>query len=166
MSLSFPTMNSVTPLATVTLAIWAAGVTYRSWRDSREKIRLDLFNRRFDIYLRTLTFYLQLIVWTDAEEQKALTDPFVKASREARFIFPSKSGVYEYLQEFATRAFRITHYNETIKSFPPGAALYDEESNKVRMKLVLQRTEDANWILGSIEKLERLMKPYMSFERL
>jgi len=153
-------MNTVTLLATVLLALWAAVVTYRSWRDSREKIRLDLFNRRFDIYLRTLSLYQELLDWKDTDEQKALVDPFLKASREARFIFPSNSGVYEYLEEFGLHALGIIHSKAPMTMYP------EEEMPQERADLIAVRLEHAKWIRNSIGKLEDLMKPYMSFERL
>ena len=160
MSVPLPTINNVTPLATVVLAIWAAVFTYRSWRDSREKIRLDLFDRRFDIYLRTLSLYQVLLNWKDTDEQKALVDPFLKAGREARFIFPSNSGGYEYLEEFGLQALGIIHFKASM-------ALYPEEGmHHARADLIAARLDHAKWIRNSIVKLEDLMKPYMSFERL
>ena len=165
-------MNAIlvttTSVATSVIAICALVLTFRSWRDNRDKIRLDLFNRRFAIYQRVLVIYQELIVWQDRDDQKALIQPFIEASREALFIFPRKSGVYEYIQEFWEHTWKITRFTETMTIFPrQEMALYpDEEMSKQRQKLVMERVEHANWIAGSLTKLEKLMTDSMSFERL
>lgn len=165
-------MNAIlvttTSVATSVIAICALVLTFRSWRDNRDKIRLDLFNRRFAIYQRVLVIYQELIVWQDRDDQKALIQPFIEASREALFIFPRKSGVYEYMQEFWEHAWKITRHREMMAIFPrEEMALYpNEEMSKQRHKLVADRMEHGKWILASMTELEKLMKDSMSFERL
>src|SRR5665213_3562331 len=100
MHMTAATLATTTSVVASVIAVCAFVLAWWGWRDNRDKIRLDLFNRRFAIYQRVLVFYQELIVWEDREDQKALIPPFIEATREALFIFPRKSGVYEYLQEF------------------------------------------------------------------
>ncbi len=117
-------LATTTSIATSVIAICALVLTFRGWRDNREKIRLDLFSRRFTIYQRVLVFYQELIVWQDRDDQKALIQPFIEASREALFIFPQKSGVYEYLQEFWNHSWKITRFTEAAR---PLMALHEHQ---------------------------------------
>lgn len=144
--------------ATVTalVAVCVAVIAYRQWRTAQERLRFDLYNRRFDIYSRVLDFYHELLVWQGTPDQKALQLPFWKASREARFVFPVE--VFNILQDFSTRAFAITQF-ENLKPFLGSIGV--EES----IKRVNQRTDDVNWILTSLEKLETSMAPYLDFHK-
>ena len=153
-------LATTTSVATSVIAVCALVLTFRSWRDNREKIRLDLFNRRFAIYQRVLVIYQELIVWQDRDDQKALIQPFIEASREALFIFPRKSGVYEYIQEIWSHMWTITRFAEAAKP------LRDCQMNQELEKLSMERKEHVNWILVSMTELEKLMKDSMSFERL
>lgn len=158
--MSINAILATTSVATSVIAVSALVLTFRSWQDNRDKIRLDLFDRRFAIYQRVLVLYQQLIVWQDSDDQKALIPPFIEASREALFIFPRKSGVYEYIQEFWNHTWKIANFREASKP------LRDSGMNEEFVKLFNERTEHVNWILASINKLEKLMKDSMSFERL
>ena len=160
------TLLIATSIATSVIAGCALVLTFQGWRDNRDKLRLDLFNRRFSIYQRVLVYYKALLVWKGTEEQKALIPPFIEASREALFIFPKKSGVYEHLQTFWNHSWKIVTHQEVMTVFA-GADLYgDEETRKQRRKVVDERMESGTWILSSLTELEKLMKKSMSFERL
>jgi hypothetical protein len=153
-------LTTTTSVSASIIAVCALVLTFQGWRDKRVKIRLDLFNRRFAIYQRVLVLYQELIVWEDREDQKALIQPFIEASREALFIFPRKSGVYEYIQEFWEHTWRIANFKEASQP------LRDCGMNQELAKLINERTDHVNWILSSMTKLEGLMKDSMSFERL
>jgi hypothetical protein len=153
-------LTTTTSVAASIIAVCALVLTFRSWQDNRDKIRLDLFDRRFAIYQRVLSFYQELIVWQDRDDQKALIQPFIEASREALFIFPRKSGVYEYIQEFWNHTWKITSFKEASKP------LRDCGMNQELAELANERVKHVNWILVSMTELEKLMKDSMSFERL
>lgn len=52
-------------IATVAIAIYVAFVGTFQWITAREKLRLDLYDRRFDVYARTVEFMQSLMFWTD-----------------------------------------------------------------------------------------------------
>jgi hypothetical protein len=96
--------------------------------------------------------------WSDTPEQEALKTPFLKAVRESRFMFPKKSGVHEYLEEFSTHSFYIVNFAQTRDAF---AGIPEEQ-----VKLALIRTEHVNWILSSMAVLEDKMSSTLRFENL
>lgn len=141
---------------TTAVAIYVAKISKRQWRTNHEKLRLDLYVRRFDIYLRVLPLQRELLLWEGTSDQLALLGPFDKAFRESRFLFPKSSGVYTLLDEFHKRAFKIVHF-ENLK--PQLQTLGVEEG----LEYVNERTENVNWIAGSLEKLEDMMAPFLNF---
>jgi hypothetical protein len=155
-------------VATAIVAVIALVLSYRSSQDNRDKIRLDLFNRRFTIYQRTLVFYQELIGWRDEQSQKNLIQPFIEASREALFIFPRDSGVYEHLQQFWKHATRIIQHKEMIALVSKAEMMLyeDEDAAATRTRLREERHESSLWLLTSMDRLEKLMQASMSFKRL
>jgi hypothetical protein len=128
----------------------------KQWTISKEKLRLDLFNRRFDLYMRVLDLYQELLRWQAKDEQHALYGLFIKATRESRFIFPRKSGVHSFLEEFQLHATKIVN----------------AESQRVRLEgmnlkkagLEESRLAEEHWILNSMFILEDKMEPYLRFK--
>jgi hypothetical protein len=104
------------PLAISVLSLLFAGA---AWWINREKLRLDLYNRRFDIYSRTLDLLHALETWnpTAAEiSARSLQDSsgldkalkaFTKASRESRFLFDDESGIFKHLEQLHSDAIGI-----------------------------------------------------------
>jgi len=93
---------------------------------SREKLRLDLYNRRFEIYGQVLDYVHALDDWnpTDAERaSRSLQDftdlkrtqrAFIKATREAQFLFKDESGVHKLLEQMHADSFGIIGHRRDI----------------------------------------------------
>ena len=54
------------------------------------KLRLDLYNRRFQIFESIFDFYDALWQWAGTAEQKAVRRKFFRASEEAGFLFSNE----------------------------------------------------------------------------
>ena len=65
-------MNTVAWIALAVSAGSACFAGVASWT-SRERLRLDLYNRRFEIYSRTLDFYHALLEWKPTESERMTT---------------------------------------------------------------------------------------------
>ena len=76
-----------------------------------DKLRLDLYNRRFDLYLRVLALQDVLAGWTGSDREQAVLADFKRAHREARFLFPPESGVAEAFEQFSNASVNITSLN-------------------------------------------------------
>jgi hypothetical protein len=142
-------------VVTTVVAICVAWISFLQWKTNAQKLRLDLYEKRFQIYLRVLAFYQQIVVWEDREDQIASQQPFFTAFRESRFMFPPKSQVYELLKEFHQRAFFVVKFTETrekLRGMP-----------QETMELANKRIEHVNWLLRSIDDIEKGMTPYLKF---
>jgi hypothetical protein len=153
-----PSLKVVTAIATTTVALCVARISWRQWFTNKEKLRLDLYEKRFGVYMRVLDLFQALILWDGSAEQKALTVPFIKAHLESRFLFPESSGIHAYLSEFRDHAFRIMNFDQ-LKSL--GAS-----DRQLYMKYTNERLESATWILSSMEPLEKKLAPYLNFHEI
>ena len=151
-------LRITTPIAATIVSIAVAIISWKQWQISRERLRLDLFNRRFDIFQRVLDFHQELLTWKGSAEQKALYTPFIKAVRESRFIFPKKSGVLPFLEEFQRHSFYIVTFEEARNSM--------QGMNREIGEMAQKKLEHQNWILNSMPTLEDKMEPYLRFEKL
>ncbi len=132
--------TAITSVATIFIAAFVAFINLNQWRISRDKLRLDLFNRRFDVYLRVLDYYQEFFK-VEGVPSDSITTSFIKAVRESRFIFPKASGIFEFLEEFWHRADKFA-------------------------KNIARRDGDAEWILNTMATLETKMEPYVKFKNL
>ena len=83
---------------TLVLAIFVAAIAFLQWRTARNRLSLDLYNKRFDIYVTILDLH-QAVFNGSAEEMEAAATPFVRSFRESQFLFRRKDGIYDTLKK-------------------------------------------------------------------
>ncbi len=115
----------VTAVATVIVAVYVARISRQQWRTNREKLGFDLYQRRFEIYLRVLDFHMAL--WQQDEPKlDVLHVPFMKAFWESKFLFPRESGVYDFLDEYNSRTARVRVYRNPLSAASQGDVSQEE----------------------------------------
>jgi hypothetical protein len=120
---------------------------------SAEKLRLNLYNKRFDIYLRTLKF--QQALFRMGKEDgvfDTLQADFMIASRESKFLFSPESGVYDQLRKLHEAS--LTIMQKIPKDLLPQNKLEHEEKRSAALVL---------WFGPGLEKLEDLMAHDLNF---
>ena len=155
----------------IALAVSAFSVCFTAlatWT-SREKLRLDLYNRRFDVYSRTLDLYHAMLEWRSTELEKRTTSlqdsaelrvaqkAFIKASREAQFLFKDDSGIKAQLEQIHKDSIGIIGLKrDTLpKLSGPDFIPFNDECDAC-----LKRFHDA------IPSLEDKMSKYLDFHRI
>ena len=122
-----------------------------------EKFRLDLYNKRFDIYVRTVRFYQGLMSRSESEEAQAtfetLRKEFILATRESQFLFSPESGVPRLLIQLNADSFVITGQRDMPKGLPPEQII----ANQDKFATALMRWND------SMEPLEAMIAPYLNY---
>ncbi len=152
-------IRTASAVGTLSISFIVATITRAQWRTNQEKLRLDLYAKRFDIYMRTLDLHNALLAWNDEPEQVKLISPFYRAYRESRFLFPESAGVFRFMEEFSKHAFHITNFKEVRDGW--GDAFPKEKAD-----LALARTDHVNWILTSISTLEDRIAPFLNFHKI
>jgi hypothetical protein len=145
------TLALAVPVLTMLIAASVALIAFYQWKTNREKLRLDLYQRRFEIYLRVLDFHFA--IWQkDEPKLNLLHVQFMKAFWESKFLFREKSGIYDFLDDYNLRTSRVRVYRSQI---PPRSDLTPEE----RAQLI----KDEIWIKDCIGILEEKLSPYLNF---
>lgn len=151
----------ITALPTILISAYVAWIAYQQYRTNREKLRLDLYDRRFGVYAASIDFYHALSSYDEANEQhQEAHRAFVKAMRESRFLFGQESEIVGILEEMHTRAASIMGYKTH------GKALRDSDPNESRKWF---ETQQAAYIwIGSDQgllRLEAVLMPFLDFRK-
>lgn len=148
------------PLVTGVVAIFLAYVAYQQWKTNQNKLRLDLYNRRFEVYSNTIIFFQhlsELPQGEQSEEFKKVHRAFIRSCRESQFLFSKESKVFEILEKIHLDSFKVIGLKKS------GGDLSKSGSPEVFSKMVV----DANTVLAEfhtlISKLETAMFPYLRF---
>lgn len=128
-------------------------------RGGREH-RLDLYDRRFAIYEKTLAFKLLL----DNSDEKSIKTAefvevrraFIKSMREAQFLFKPESGVLKRMIDLQRASFDIINSRETR----------GQHNDMPSLVILLKQKAMAafNLFEESIPFLENAMAPYLNFQ--
>ena len=89
-------------MVTALAGLMAAMAGFLTWRVAHQKLKLDLYDKRFAIYEAALDFYLLKDGHLDSGDPKRVEDihrTFIRACREAKFLFDTASGVFEALDK-------------------------------------------------------------------
>jgi hypothetical protein len=141
----------------ILVSLVALAISIFSLLVASERFRLDLYNKRFDIYMRTVKFYQALMRSKEAKDDgifAKLQADFIIASRESKFLFSPGSGVYNLLSRLNMASFKITGSRDLPKEgLPPEVVISLNKEFQDALKL---------WN-SSIEPLEDLMAPYLNY---
>jgi hypothetical protein len=163
-------MSNALPWIALVVSILSAAFAGSAWWISREKLRLDLYDRRFGVYLRTLDFWYALSDWKptdnerhsttlqDSPELRTAQIAFIKASREAQFLFDDASGIHKLLEQVHSDSIGVVGYKRDIAHHPaePQQVITNYNEKEVRR----QRFDDA------IPLLEQKLAKYLDFHSL
>lgn len=151
----------VPPFITACIAGFVAWVAHQQWRTNSEKLRLDLYNRRFDVYGKALTFFQALITYDPATNQDVFLEAradFIKACRESRFLFDRTSGVADTLDGIHLESYKVSGFREArsqlAASDPENFYKMDKEAKDIALGLGIR-----------IANLDDAMAPYLNFHQ-
>jgi hypothetical protein len=138
------------------VAAVAVYISFRQWRTADDKLKLDLYNRRFAIYLAALEFY-QTMVGHDAEKGEIVANGFVKYYRESQFLFAKEDGIFDQLKQIQDECTKMLSYNrENAKPEKDRNAEFLRELHRHQMNCIIT-------IPSLLTALETKLEPYLNF---
>ena len=143
-------MDDFWKLLTLLLAGFGAYLAYQQFRLSREKFKLDLFEKRFSIFSGTRLFLSHILA--DGKVELKTIFEYRAAIAEASFLF--KPDVTDYLEEIYRRAVHMNALAMKLTAVPVG-----EERNK----LVDEEGGELTWLTDQLPELKVKFGPYLQF---
>ena len=144
---------------TAFIAAYVALVSRRQAKTADRKLSLDLYDRRLQIYMRTVDFVQALPTWQMIEDKKGLHDRFIRAQLESTFLFPKFTvgkSVRQRLDKMGNHALDVTKFFEHGQSMAP--------ANPIEYEACRQKKDEAlESILKEFVELQNEMVRSMRF---
>jgi hypothetical protein len=144
------------PILTLVI-IWIA---YSQYKINRDKLRLDLFNRRYSVYIKLVGCLNRILINHKAEDQDVYN--IVSIKEEAFFLFDNS--IYSFLDECDKKLSNLNLYEKmpmvsTYPSIKPPNAdpLF---SSKEYLKYQ-EATSTYEWIRNKLDELKTIFNPYL-----
>jgi hypothetical protein len=138
-------------LLTPTIALVAVYIGWQQWRTNRNKLKLDLFERRMAIYEAARDLIGHCLTGTHAKDAQLFA--FLHATRQALFLLDK--GLSNYLfKEIYVKACELTALREGLPA----------ESGDARTKTLERAGELRAWLHKQQEALEKKFERYLKLE--
>ncbi len=135
-------MENYIKVITIIIAVIGAFIAFEQWRINKNKLRLDLYERRLNVYRSTINFIGTAVRDSNIEIEKIIE--FRTATSEAEFLFDKE--VREKLDIIYDNAIKLRY--RSIKENDESALLfwfsnqYDEVTNIFRRYLSFKKIKN------------------------
>jgi hypothetical protein len=154
----------VGPIATIIAAVAAVSVTaYFAWHQkkiaedqahiARDKLRHDLYDRRFEIFSSIFDFYDAMISWKGTPEQNEARQRFFRA-----YLFTKESGIQALLKTLNDESAKVIGFKEHPDLYKYDPALMIEKHQEIT-SIQLTVFDDG------LAKLRAAMHQYLDFSK-
>lgn len=135
-----------------------AVIGYFQYKVNSHKFRLDLYNRRFTVYEKTLAYFQSYYSLDSTKEFiDSCTNDFIRSYRESVFLFGDDSTVYKTLTELKDTLSFLIQYD---RKFESQQYENDEYNEWHRIK---ESKPDLHMIMGNLEKA---LLPWLDFKKI
>lgn len=136
-------------LLTPTVAVLGLLIAYRQWRIAHNKLKLDLFDRRFSVYEAARGLLASILTSGKAKDKEILK--FMVATREAKWLLNLQ--VAEYLEkQLYHKAIDLKTLSFELEVVPVG-----EE----RTSNISKQSEIKKWFLAQYDVLDEHFAPFL-----
>jgi len=136
-------------LLTPVVAVLGSYVAYRQWRLAQNKLKLDLFERRFAIYAAAQTFLASIMTSGKVNDQELFK--FTVATRESKWLLDSN--VAEYLDK------QLRHKAIDLQCLV--AELDGVGVGEIRTTNVRTQADIKKWLMGQYDVLDQKFSSYL-----
>jgi hypothetical protein len=139
----------LTALLTPVVAALGLYIAFRQWRLSQNKLKLDLFDRRFSVYSSARSLLASIMTTGQAKEAEIYK--FLSGTQEAKWLLNDE--IVEYLdKQLWKQACDLQTLQDTLESMQRGV----ERTQKVN-----QKYEALKWFGAQYSELDRLFSPFL-----
>jgi hypothetical protein len=137
-------------LATIIIGLVAAFIAWRQWRLTNDKLRLDLFDRRYKVYEGLSVFLAKIVAHANFADNDLREMNL--ATRDAVFLFPEE--VTKYIDEVRCRALEMRLFALQFEPLPAGPD---------RSALVQKNHNELVWLTVQLGNLGKQFSAYLGF---
>ena len=132
----------------VIMSVFLAYIAYQQLITNRNKLKQDLYNKRFEVYTDTLILYQEL---SDTEgTSKETLRRFISSKESSKFLFSNDPSIYELLNEVHHKSFKVNGVKKNKVEFTGNSEAYKEMN------------EALNWLTAQLPILSQKLDKYLS----
>lgn len=139
-------------LLTPTVAVLGSFIAYRQWRTAQNKLKLELFERRFVVYSAATTLIGSIMSSGKAKDEELFK--FLSSTHDAKWLFSATIAEY----------FEKELYHKGIYLQCLATELQDMPVGEERTANVYKQAEIKKWFLKQYEVLDEKFSPYLKLE--
>lgn len=141
--------TSLSALLVPVVAVLGLLIAYRQWRTAQNKLKFDLFERRFSVYDTARTFIRSILTSGKVSDEELFK--FVSGTREAKWLLNAE--ISEYLwKSLYQRAVELQTLDLELADMPTG----EERARNVR-----SQSEIKSWIMGQHDVLDEKFSEFL-----
>ena len=137
-------------LLTPTIAVFGSFIAYRQWRISRNKLKYELFDRRFAVYDAACSLLASIMTSGEAKQEEVYK--FIAGTSSAKWLL--NDDVAKYFDEVLWH--KVVDL-QTLQDEHPGLPVGEERTKNVRAQ-----SEIKGWILEQFKVLDEKFAPFLS----
>lgn len=136
---------------TIIIGIFVAYIAYNQYRLSKEKFKLDMFDKRYGVYKNTQVFLTKILRNAKIEMEDIFE--FRAGTQDSIFLF--KEDIPNYLKKIDNKAFKLWEIHESLKGVPKG---------EKRSKMCYEQTDLFDWLKNQLPELKNKFAPDLKFK--
>jgi len=145
----------------VVIALLALFIAYRQYKNDKYRINIDLFDRRYEIYILMGNFLRELIQGLPHDDPRGfkIASEIGRCVRLSKFLFPSN--VQDEISEICDKSMRLMELYRRLKHPEQGGIQIGEERNKIAN----EKSEVFQFLSSKFMKLETIFESQMNLTK-
>jgi len=141
-----------TPLVALVAALFGGYIAYRQWKTAQDRLKFDLFDRRFAVYDTARNFLSSIITYGDIKHDEV--SKFIIGTSESKWLFDDE--VDNYLRnEIGNKLNRFTTLKSTVESL---------SSKEERNENIMQQSQLLTWFIKQPTVLAQKFEPFLKLK--
>jgi hypothetical protein len=142
-------------LLTPVIAGIAIYIAWQQWKTNRQKLKLDLYDRRLKVFERVRE--ILAMMYTTVSDDKRLFE-LLSGTRDAEFLFGVE--IKDYIEEVYRRASTLSATNKQLR------AILETAPAELRKKLADVESEQVKWAFEQTRVVADKFKQYINLSKL
>ena len=152
-------LKTMSGLLTLVIAGTAICIAYQQWKTAREKLKLDLFDRRYQVFIGVVDLIGH--VNNQGKPPREAFDQFYRAITPVRFLFDGH--VCEYVELVRKKAIELR--SAITLNAKATADKCETIPHEQLMNASEKEIELVSWFYGQFEEAGRQFEPALSFKK-
>ena len=136
-------------LLTPVIAALGVYIAYQQWKTNHNKLRVDLFERRYDVFLKFASFIANIL--SNGGVRNNEHHQFIKDTKGSRFIFGIET--HNYSEEIFKKAGRLSTLDKLLEN---------ERDEGKRGTILEEHQKIEEWFQSELNGIEARFEKYLT----